>query len=233
MSTPPGAARDLDLDLPVLVAPSSPVHLVLRLVAAALVLAAVVGAATAPAQRGVADLLEALARGEVATVMLERPAGPSGAEVAWTGSARVVWTGDGRDGTATYQVDPAAVPPVDEAADLVAAVRDSPRAVALTEVPGLPSRTPWPNVPVVLAGFVLALGLLLAGPAPRLVTRWGWFWLTLFAWPAWLAFLLLEPTLPWDRRVLVRQPFRLAGFGAFLLAVVLGPLLMSAVTASG
>lgn len=81
---------------------------------------------------------------------------------------------------------------------------------------------------------VAALGATIAvvagWPEPRLATRWAWFWLIAYFWPAALVFLLLEPTPAW-RREPVRAPRRrLTGGWGFLLALVLGSPLIALLT---
>jgi hypothetical protein len=67
-------------------------------------------------------------------------------------------------------------------------------------------------------------------PEPRLATRWAWFWLIAYCWPAALVFLLLEPTPAW-RRGPVRAPRRrLTGGWGFLLALLLGTPLIALLT---
>lgn len=107
-------------------------------------------------------------------------------------------------------------------------------AYALTRPgPGEPSATGALGVLDVLLS-VAALGgtiAVVAGwPEPRLATRWAWFWLIAYFWPAALVFLLLEPTPAW-RRGPVRAPRRrLTGGWGFLLALLLGTPLIALLT---
>lgn len=73
--------------------------------------------------------------------------------------------------------------------------------------------------------MLTGLFLLVAGPQPRLATKWAWFWLTLAVPPAWLAFVVLEPT-RWGRRAPQRQAARRLTAGwALLLGIVLAAVL--------
>lgn len=88
--------------------------------------------------------------------------------------------------------------------------------------------------------WAVVLATLVAGPQPRLVTKWAWFWLLML--PFGLGLLgLLALEAPWSRRASARpepQPHaeqakqpggdrRLTGGRAFLVALVLGPLVLS------
>lgn len=207
------------------VRPSSPVHLALRLVLLAVLLAGAVQAALRPVDRTADELEAALAAGEVATMTIERPTVPA------IGGVGVAWTGDGRPGRATYRFDSISDQPVDEGRRLLAAAAASPRDVEVREVEELPT----PSSPAwqlyLGLGALVALPLtLIAGPEPRLATRWAWFWLAVHAWPVAIAYLALEPTPVWDRRGRTAPERRLTGGWAFLLGLLLGPALLRALT---
>jgi hypothetical protein len=111
------------------------------------------------------------------------------------------------------------------------------RSVDVQTAEALPSTVPLglsvtTAVLLVLVTFGTALVLLVAGPEPRLATRWAWFWLTVNAWPVWLAYALLEPTPAWSRRTVIGPVRRLTGGWAFLGQLLLAPLLMRALTGS-
>ncbi|HMO10058.1 MAG TPA: hypothetical protein PKB06_00790 [Actinotalea sp.] len=74
------------------------------------------------------------------------------------------------------------------------------------------------------------LVLLIAGPQPRLATKWAWFWL-MGIQPLAVAFLLLEPVPAWQPGGTHARAARLTGGWAFLLALGLG-LAMSALQAT-
>ena len=76
---------------------------------------------------------------------------------------------------------------------------------------------------------LLALGVLVAltasiisGPEPRLATRWAWFWLVAYVWPAAVVYLLLEPTAAWRREPATAPRRRLTGGWAFLIGALVG-----------
>ena len=241
MTDPPAPLpRDAVLDGGVTgptVHPSGPVHLTLRLLLLAVIAVGVLGVTQQPVTRSVDDLVAALDAGEVATVTLERI--DDG-----TTSAQVRWTGPGRTGSATYVVAPAGATggdegtaPPDDRRRVLDAAAGSPRAVDVRTTDTLPPAAPWGLG--LTAATLLALGtlggalvLLVAGPEPRLATRWAWFWMTGGAWPVWLAYLLLEPTPAWSRRTVVGPVRRLTGGWAFLAQMLLAPLLMRALTGS-
>lgn len=207
------------------VPPSSPAHLVLRLMLLVALAAGAAQVATQPAQRTAGDLEAALAAGEVATMTIERPTVPT------IGGVGVAWTGDGRPARATYRYDSMSDVGVDEGRRLLAAAAASPRDVEVREVEELPSRSS-PAWQLYLAlGVLVALPLtLVAGPEPRLATRWAWFWLGVHAWPAALAYVALEPTPVWDRRGLAAPERRLTAGWAFLIGLLVGPPLLRALT---
>lgn len=76
---------------------------------------------------------------------------------------------------------------------------------------------------------LLALGVLvaltvtiIAGPEPRLATRWAWFWLVAYVWPAAVVYLLLEPTAAWRREPARAPGRRLTGGWGLLIGLLLG-----------
>ncbi|MBW0253978.1 hypothetical protein [Cellulomonas sp. PS-H5] len=109
------------------------------------------------------------------------------------------------------------------------AAHRAPRLALRPRVEELPSRSS-PAWQLYLAlGALVALPLtLVAGPEPRLATRWAWFWLAVHAWPVAIAYLALEPTPVWDRRGRTAPERRLTGGWAFLLGLLLGPALLRA-----
>lgn len=74
------------------------------------------------------------------------------------------------------------------------------------------------------ASFVTLL-LLIFGPQPRWATKWAWFWLAAAVPPLWLVFVLFEPVPLWIKYPLPPATSRLTGGWAFLLALLLGPLM--------
>ncbi|KAE8764479.1 hypothetical protein [Georgenia thermotolerans] len=204
--------------------PSSPALLALRCVLAVLLALSWANTLRQPVERPLEHLLADLEAGSVASVTLQRPAGPDasgGFVVAWT-------TTGGHRAYATYVVPDASVesgPTGDE--QVLAAVDRSPRPVALTvqDMPILPDSGPlgW------LAGLACfaALCLLIAGPQPHLATKWAWFWLA-GATPLWIAFLLLEPVPAWSRAAPAPRR-RLTGGWAFVLSLTLLPVLLALV----
>jgi len=209
------------------VRPSSRLHLVVRLVLLAVLAAGAVQATLRPVDRTADQLEAALAAGEVATMTIERPTVPT------IGAVGVTWTGDGRPGRATYRFDSISDEPVDEGRRLLAAAAASPRDVEVRQVEELPTRsTPAWQLYLGLGALVALPLALIAGPEPRLATRWAWFWLGVHAWPVAIAYLALEPTPVWDRRGLTAPERRLTGGWAFLLGLLLGPPLLRALTGS-
>jgi hypothetical protein len=78
---------------------------------------------------------------------------------------------------------------------------------------------------IALAGVLCSLMLLVTGPEPWRATRWAWFWAVLFTAPVGaLAFAILSGPTP-----LVPAPRngarRLTGGWAFLIVLVLGPII--------
>lgn len=207
------------------VLPSRPTHLALRMVLVVLIALGLANALRAPAERPVDDLFVALGAGQVTSLTIERPA----SEVE--GRLRVQWTGDGRPGVAWYQAGAADV--LDDGDRVLRAAAASPRDVSVARVTELPSSsTPTWLVGLSSGTLLAALALLVAGPEPRVATRWAWFWLGVHAWPLALVYLVVEPTPLGSRRVLVAQR-RLTGGWSFLLsALLLGPWVMHLVTGS-
>lgn len=89
--------------------------------------------------------------------------------------------------------------------------------VSAHAVPGFSLAWSWAGI----AG-IATLVLLVAGPQPRLATKWAWFWLMGIG-PLPLAFLLLEPVPVWLRDALPARQ-RLTGGWAFLIALAAGML---------
>lgn len=208
------------------VLPSRPVHLALRVVLLVLVGLGVWQTMQQPAQRSVDQLLTELRDGQVAALTIEQP------PYDVSGSLGVRWTGDGRPGTARFDVgtgvgDGAGV---DVGRSILDAADASPRAVDVQRVTSLPAvSSPGWATGLALGTLVVLVGMLVAGPEPRVATRWAWFWLGAYAWPLALVYLVVEPTCLWDRRALVAQR-RFTGGWAFLLsALLLGPLVMNLV----
>jgi hypothetical protein len=223
MST--AAASDLEPAVepgPARVPPSSAAHLALR-VGLVLVLGLGLGHALhQPVERSVGLLTHALANGRVDTLTIERP------PYDVTGSLEVRWTGDGRPATTRYEVD--AGTGTDQSLEILEAVAASPRDVDVERVPDLPAgSSPLWAVGLALGAVVALLGMLVAGPEPRVATRWAWFWLGAYAWPLALVYLVVEPTCLWDRRTLVRQRRFTGGWSFLLSALLLGPLVMNLV----
>src|SRR5450759_1122724 len=209
------------------VRPSSPMALVLRVLIAVGLVVGGAQIATRPVQKSVGELMDAMARGQVQTLTIERlPADASG-----SGTFRVAWTGSVRPAYASYQFsNEVGQPPVDEGAAILAAAVSSPSPVGVevrndgSRIPGIRDATPtW----LALASLV-APGLLIAGRQPRLATKWAWFWLATAMTPLWLAFVVLEPVPMWSDQPqpLVRR--RLTGGWAFLLSLVLAAVVASA-----
>lgn len=79
-----------------------------------------------------------------------------------------------------------------------------------------------PDALIALAVLVALTATIIASPEPRLATRWAWFWLVAYVWPAAVVYLLLEPTAAW-RRASARAPGRrLTGGWGFLIGLLLG-----------
>lgn len=82
--------------------------------------------------------------------------------------------------------------------------------------------------PVTIFGSIAAFCLIVAGPQPRLATRWAWFWLSLPLSLGWAVFALVEPAMLVTGRPLLTRATRLTGGPAFLIAIVLGLVLNAA-----
>jgi hypothetical protein len=207
---------------PLPVPPSRPGHLVLRVVLVLVLGLGVWNALHQPVGRTEDQLLQELANGQVATLTIERP------PYDVVGSLQVRWTGDGRPAATTYEIDTGTG--VDGGPRILDAAAASPRDVDVRRVAEMPAESsPTWAVGLALGTPFVLLGMLVAGPEPRVATRWAWFWLGAYAWPLALVYLVVEPTCLWDRRTLVRQR-RLTGGWAFLLsALFLGPLVMNLV----
>jgi hypothetical protein len=195
------------------VAPSRPLAVVVRLLIAA---GLVIGwlQPSGPVERGVGDLFMELSDGAVETLTISRPA--PGTEDAATLPVR--WTGASGSSYAFYEHTggPAGT---DEGVEILAVAASSPVPVAVAvrddvDIAG----------PRVLVGGIAAFAafvLLVAGPQPRLGTKWAWFWLGAAVAGGWLAFVVLEPV-PFS----VRQPLepartRVTGGAGLALALVL------------
>lgn len=87
---------------------------------------------------------------------------------------------------------------------------------------------PFENLPLtsisrpsllVFLGSLAALALIIFGPAPRLATRWAWFWLSLPLNVGWAVFALIEPVMLLNGRPIARATKRLTGGLAFLMSI--------------
>lgn len=185
--------------------------LVVRVAVAIAVVVGWVALYQTPAHRTVDDLFAALEAREVTQLTVERPR-TSGVV---TGSYEVEWEGRGRPGHAYYDYSTETGARVDEGAEIIRAAERSGAQVSVTEP--LVTGTTWQLHGV---GALVALLLLIGGTAPRLATRWAWFWLMWSVPPAALVFVLVEPVPLW-RRGAPPATRRLTGGWAFLLAVVL------------
>jgi hypothetical protein len=88
----------------------------------------------------------------------------------------------------------------------------------------------WAHV-LAIVTVLASFGLLVAGPKPRLATRWAWFWLFFVAPPlSTLAFLLLGGSVVASQRE--HRGRRLTGGWAFLLSIVLKAALVSVAAAT-
>ncbi|MBZ2194792.1 hypothetical protein [Occultella gossypii] len=214
LSAPPGASS--------LVLPSGPLGLVVRALIAALMVAGLVQIALQPVERMVDELRNDLRAGRVSELTIERlPTGTEG-----SGTLRVEWSGHSGRSVAWYEFSNlAGEPRVDEGAIILADAEDSPEPVSVTYSQG------WdqPATQISLAAFaaMAALILLVVGPAPRLATKWAWFWLTCAAAPIWLAYLVLEPVPWWQRRLVTPRPRRLTGGWGFVAALLLVPFVLA------
>jgi hypothetical protein len=79
-----------------------------------------------------------------------------------------------------------------------------------------------PDALIALAVLVALTATIIAGPEPRLATRWAWFWLVAYVWPAAVVYLLLEPTAAWRREPARAPGRRLTGGWGFLIGLLLG-----------
>ncbi|TDE92769.1 hypothetical protein EXU48_14745 [Occultella glacieicola] len=207
---------------PTWVPQSGPWGLGLRLALALMLVVGVVQMVLQPVDGTVEELLDDLHAGRVSELTIQRL--PDGMEVS--GGYRVEWSGDRARRVATYELNTSPDgPEVDEGATILAAAEDSPEPVTVTvtrdwEAPGLHA-----NLTVLAAMF--ALFVLVLGPQPRLATKWAWFWLTCAAAPIWLLYLILEPVPLWSRGPATARASRLTGGTAFILAILLVPLVLS------
>src|SRR5690625_1940582 len=203
------------------VAPSTPGALALRLALLACFCLAVLHAWTLPAERLTGDLLANLSDGNVETITIERPSAGQQGQM----ELRVDWSQrSGRDGYAYYSVSSLPDnPQIDEGELILDAAATSPATVQVTTADPMTLRpTLVVNWPMVVA--LAALLVMVAGPQPRLATKWAWFWLGCAVPPLWAAFLLLEPVPAWRRTSLPARPQRYTAGWAFLLALLLGSL---------
>lgn len=116
-------------------------------------------------------------------------------------------------GTVTWTID-------DDGTRAVAALaRQSPEPLDDTWRVGRLTVHPTERTALVL-GALGAFLVLVLGPAPRLATRWAWFWLGSVP-PLWLVFVLLEPVPLWSRTPAPARAQRLTGGWAFLIGLVL------------
>lgn len=189
----------------------------LRLAIAVGVLAGIVQLVHTPAERPVEDLFNALARGDVTSLTVERP----GAGTV-TGQLLVHWDGGLRPAYSHYAYSTTTDlgGPVDGVEQILEAVEHSPAdvAVVMETASLLPSGL---QLHVGGLGWLAALLLLIGGRQPRLATKWAWFWFFVHLPVAPLAFVLLEPTPMWRTDVQPARPRRLTGGWAFLLSWLL------------
>lgn len=198
--------------------------LTLRLLLTLALLAAWAHASTVARERPLADLVDALGAGRVSAVVLGRPESGFGEGY---GTYRVEWSGPGGNGYATYRYE---VRPsgrvTDEGQQVLDAVAASPSRVKVELRPGYTHAVGFQWYYPGVVGL-LALGLLIAGPQPRLATKWAWFWVISAVPLLWFAFLLLEPAPVWRRSPVERPRRRLTGGWAFLLSLFLDPVSVS------
>lgn len=207
------------LDVPAPVPPSGALALALRALIALALVAGWVQLAHTPVQRPIEELFWGLGTGRVTSVTIEHP--PSGS----SGQFPVEWEGTGRPSFSSYQLQ-------DDLDGGTSVVDERDRIFAEAERAGVAvvERGPQPvtgGIRWELAGIAAfaCLFLLVAGPRPRLATKWAWFWLMVTTPPALLAFLLLEPT-RWGRRGHQAAVTRvLTGGWALLVGFVLARLL--------
>lgn len=181
--------------------------------------------ATRPDERSPDELVTALEAGRVTTLTIERPAGPA------AGDFRAEWASDDGDAWTSYPVDSSAPGGgTDEGRRILAAADRSPTPVDVRQVDELlPRSDPAWLVALAVSVMVLLVVLLTGGTYPRLATRWAWFWLMWSAWPFAVAFLVLEPTPLGSRGDVVRPARRLTGGWAYLLSLLIGPVVLAAV----
>ncbi|WP_123303363.1 hypothetical protein [Bogoriella caseilytica] len=180
------------------------------------------------------DLLWALEAGEVTQITMERPSADS------EGSFPVEWEGPGRPAYSSYPYNSEGMPVTDSISDAPEAPDGFADADHRTRILEAASRAGVPVIErdidtdhggfrlnyAVIASLAACL-LLVAGPQPRLATRWAWFWLGVIVPVAWLVFVVLEPT-PWGRsEPSPPRSRRLTGGWALLLALALGAILTS------
>lgn len=214
---PTGPGEAVALPEP-LVPPSGRPSLVLRVILAVGLVLGLAQMLTEPVERPLQDLLDGLRSGDVETVTIARP--EPGVEAFGTWEVR--WTGDGLPGRASYEIsDDGGSAPVDEGRLILDAAERSPAPVDVTvRLHFIESGTTWNVASLFSFGAFL---LLIAGPQPRLATKWAWFWLAGGAPLLWLAFVVLEPVPLWRRAPAAARPRRLTGGWAFLLSVTLVP----------
>ena len=213
---------------PALVHPSSRGALVVRVLIAVGLILGLAQTAARPVERTTNDLFVALQDGRVNSITIEWPSESLRDAESATGTFRVDWSGGLRPSYAYYtwaSGDGAAT------SDQGALIRDSAEEfgvpVTVTGVGAFGSSgtggVVWfPGWPLLSVGaWFAALLLLIAGPQPRLATKWAWFWLGSLP-PLWLAFVILEPLPLWARRPMPVARRRLTGGWAFLLSRVLG-----------
>jgi len=136
---------------------------------------------------------------------------------------RVEWEVPGRNGYASYEVSTLTGAEVDEDALIVEAVEDSQAPVQLerrAEYYFGPTGVQWCPIGIV---NLLIMVVVIAGPQPRLATKWAWFWLGFLPLGC-AAFLVLEPVPLWQRQPALARQGRLTGGWAWLAAVLTQPI---------
>ncbi|MEE6287088.1 hypothetical protein V2J52_05410 [Georgenia sp. MJ173] len=182
--------------------------------------------ALTPVDRSVDDLLYALETGEVTsvTIALREPGFVQG-------SLPVTWEGHGRPGRTSYEFQRGSLPQppgwVDEGqAILHAAQRAGVDVRVAPPSQIMPSGITWHWAGI---AALTALVVLIAGPPPRLATKWAWWWLWLAVPPMMLLFVVLEPLPLWRRGSRGPVATRLTGGWAFLLGIVAAGVLAAVV----